>query len=325
MRQITTMKIVSLSVMFGLAAGQRPNFLAKYRARFQVLIDPECTGPPPVIHVACGGTVRVTGTSNNTISCGSQRTDGSTGFNFVECLNTCQGSACEDIWLAVDGNSHEGPFGEITFECSGNTFDDVDAYMSFEDSGNGACTASTIQNRNFHIGQLGVFCTDVGDYDFDDFLVDCTVWSSGFGTEFHDDIVCDHGDDCGGEACTVNFAQFEVQAVHWHFGDVCVETNNGVSIPTYTSPAIEPRLGTLRSQFQAAWGITTSATGLPRCFGDTANVEIDCVGGDIDFVAASSSTISCTKSGTSVLQCTDPSPPSGDYDGVDFVSILFFT
>jgi len=97
-------------------------------------VDPNCDSHLPVIHVACKGNIAVNSTSDPTIECGTETQRDAKGFNF-KCTNTCQGTACESLWLQASGGSiADGASGEIEFECSGEIFDDIGAYTFYEDS-----------------------------------------------------------------------------------------------------------------------------------------------------------------------------------------------
>lgn len=301
-------------------AQAQPNFQAAYQAQFQHLVDPECSGPPPVVRVACRGTPTIVSTSHSTISCSTTpQPDGT--FEYLECTNSCATvEECRTVYLAMDVAAEQGPFGAIDFTCSGDTIDDVDAFMSYQGDTEGRCNASILGTRNFHIARLGVQCG--GAYDFDDYFFECNGLSDVefFGEGFGDVYSCLNGENCQNNACSVNFDNVEIRADLDRFQQQCVTANNNQDIPVPPERTLPPAESVdLQTRFSAVWGSTTSGSGVESCSTTARRVQIECTNGVVDSVSTFSRS-TCTQSGLNVLDCTDTVREVNTFTGVEFVS-----
>ena len=189
-------------------------------ARFSHWADEGCGGPTPVIQAFCFGDITPQSISNEAIKCSALSSDEWSG---IQCSIECTGVDCEGIYLERQniGSADESQFGEIVFNCEGANVEDVDAYMIYVGGENGECSPSTTsgtESRNFHVGQLGVFCADSGDdgaYRFDDGDFECGLGAivAPIGGVY----TCLQGDSCEGEACTVEFPDLVIEADRQNF------------------------------------------------------------------------------------------------------------
>jgi hypothetical protein len=295
------------------------NYRANYVAQFQVIQDAECIGPDPVIRVNCiRPSMKLLGTSDPSIVCSEVPMLDEYGWSYIECNNTCSNAACEEIYLVVGGASNDGPFGEISFQCAGDVADDIDAFVSFEDSGNGFCdTASSSSPRNYHIARMGVSCpTNI----FDDFYFECINNKFPADGNPGDVYTCFEGEACNqGDACDVDFDRIIVSADVPNFLDKCVEA----LVPL--SPAPTPEIistATYTARFSAAWGLLFDAVSDPFCFGSTPTVRMTCRNGNIKFVRSRYGTANCTNVRRGVMECTDTTTANfvNQFTGVVYVS-----
>jgi hypothetical protein len=311
--------------------GSNFTYRANYTAQFQYLRVPLCTGPAPVIQVSCHGpNIQLIGTSDPSIECDPAQ-DGVDGWSTITCNNTCVDPACEGIYLATSVVDYtKGPYGKIFFQCEGDSVDNIEATLSFLDSGNGACAASTGQLlNNYHVARMGVSCpTESGnrDYVFDDYFFECissgTILAIPGEGNPGDVYVCVDGNYCDGAPCEIDFDEMIIEASAMNFLAQCVE---GVMPVTPTpAPVLSPtqnQLFTFSAKFEASWGLWFDPITVSACSGNTPTVRLTCRNGDIKFVNSTYGTVNCTTVSPGVMECTDNSTNYVDqFTGVVYVS-----
>ena len=100
------------------------NYRANYTADFLHLLDPSCTGDVPVLRISCISAQNMTilGKSSESIECSPIDIADIEGDTSYECINTCNGTACNDVYLSTQVELRDGPFGSIQFMCEGDDF-----------------------------------------------------------------------------------------------------------------------------------------------------------------------------------------------------------
>lgn len=311
-------KLSVLSLVVGSIRAQLPNFQASYRGDFQVFLDEGCTTESPVLRAACRGAISITSIQHASVVCGSSQFDSVTGFNFIECTNTCIGVACEAVYLG--GNDSN-----IDFECSGNDVLDVEAYFTFV-SGNGSCTAGTEDSRsNFHLAQLGVRCGGPTTYDFDERYFECNSDSIGIGAD-NGALTCFGGDTCDTGPCTVEYDDFTVLGnLPRYLESNCVVANNGAQ---KVLPPSTLSLLVVNAVFEASWARFQEDDTQQNCSGGNPTILIKCTNGEIRFVGGSPGAVACTGVDMSTIECTNAGPsPSidGQTNSVEYVRQHFIS
>jgi hypothetical protein len=283
-------------------------FTANYVAQFQHLHDAACLAPAPKVDVFCVGAINVTNTSDPTISCEVSPTPLSDGTSFANCTNSCVDSACDSVYAT--STYGDDTYGKIFFTCSGETIADAAGFMLIEDTGPGQCIATSSGTRNFRVASLGVECpTSPGnlDYVFDDRYFECVSASS---LNIGGMYTCAKGDTCpeSGLACDFPIGQFIVTSQIQWFQDTCITPTVPVTPAPSPGAVAIPTLG-VEAQFTASWALTFDATSGNSCSGSNPTISMKCIGSasDINFVNASSPTISCNPVGSNVLECKDSS------------------
>jgi hypothetical protein len=303
------------------------NYHANYTAQFQYLLDVDCFGPAPVIHVSClGPNIQLIGVSDPSIVCSKAFVDGDE-WTTIECNNTCASElACQDVYLNLGGlEVVDGPLGEIRFLCQGDSLDSIYAAVSFVDSGNGTCASSSSpwDTGNLHVARMGVSCPTASgarEYVFDDFYFECSGGLAFPGDGYPGDVyTCFDGQNCDGIACVVDFTDMYINADVPKFQDKCVEP----AVPLIPTPALvlNPTGFTYSARFEAAWGLLFDPLYGSACSSDIPTVRITCRNGDIKFVNSTYGTVKCTTMSPGVMECTDNSTNFVDqFTGVVYVS-----
>jgi hypothetical protein len=297
-----------------------------YTAQFQYLRDTFCfDSNPPVIQVLCHGPkIQLINTSDPSIVC-SRVDDAIDGWSTIECNNTCvSDTACKDVYLNIGGNVEDGPFGEIIFQCGGNSLGDIEAAFSFLGSKNAGCPASSTQKldtRNFHVARIGATCpaeSGEHEYTFDDFFFDCDgipISGNGDGNPGNT-FSCVEGRNCNRAECKFDFNPIMIKLDLQHYLDKC--------LPGTIAPTLVPNTSQLfnySARFEAAWERMVDPVG-STCSENTApTVRMTCINGTITFVNSTYETVSCKTVSSGVMECTDNSTNSVDqFTGVVFVS-----
>jgi hypothetical protein len=300
-----------------------PNFRARYVALFSLLLDASCTINSPQLEITCNGEIVFENTSDPSIQCVTSSS------NTLTCTNTCADStACSTVYLApANGAVSDGPFGEIYFQCLGDTVDDVKALLNYEDNGDGTC--GNIDDRVFKTGRLAVSCDGGTSYIVDDYFFECGLFSYSYviGTDqIHpsEQYACIQGNSCGVSSCSIPFNALYVSSTPNQFDASCIESLNGLPItPAPTSAPVVPGYPVYQATFQTAWGLLTQGTSVSTCASNALpTVRVQCLkGGSIDFVDSESSTISCTKADDSTLECSNSESIMNYFPLVTYVSI----
>lgn len=305
--------VIPAAYLFPFHGMAAPNYVASYQTQFQYVLGPNCQGPSPVLHVGCQGDIAVL----SPVQCNTSipQTD-SNGWNFVECTFAfCQEEGCVDEWRVVDDEIASASFGEILFECSGDTMDAIDAYTSYEASGRGTCNANAVGQTNIHVARLGVQCDD-GAFDFDDYYFECSSNVDPFTTErgFLDSHSCASGFVCdfdNGNCDNFDFERIQVRADHTHYRPTCVEWNkNGSILPT--EPPWNPGDGLARkTTFRGGWAILTDGNDA-ECSSGQQNIRFECRGGTIEFDEFDGTeSAACGRIGENILDCTEEAQSDG--------------
>jgi hypothetical protein len=306
-------------------------FQAKYLARFQVLADPYCQPDSPTVRVECDGTdIKVLNVSHPSISCGTVAETDTEGKSYISCQNTCAGDACEDVYLTVGGDSEDGIFGAVEFECAGSTISDVQGSLSVEGNADQGCAGSVQEyNRLFHFAQLGIACPGPSgststSYVFDDFYFECggLAFARQHRKEVNGDDIytCGIGDNCYGSACTIDIAWLTVNSKVTTFPGLCV--NPPQDVPTQpVLPEGDSELKLFTARFEAAWGNMYDDVAAAWCANDSLSVQVSCRNGPIRFLNATA-TVKCKNLNQSTIECRDsiPSNVHGKFTGVAYVS-----
>lgn len=308
-------------------------YQAKYIANFQVLQDDNCLTAKPVIQIACQGYIQVVNTSNPSILCGTFPTIDESGWSYLRCNNTCStDSACQDVYLAVGGNSLDGPFGGVEFRCAGDVLEDVEALILIEGRSDGACGLGTSSDsRIFHAAQLGISCptaSGIGsDYVYDDFLFECGSGRSGGRAVVGDRYTCFSGGRClAGESCEI-----EVDPLYMNVSLPAVQTkcvNPTVPLPApapFSPTPNQPQLFSYKARFTAAWSLYSNQTSETACSSDVATVRIECTNADnLTMIEEPGQRLNCTMVGQVAMDCTklDGNPANSYFPYIEFVSAM---
>jgi len=282
---------------------------AIFRGRFQYLTGGICSGPPPVLLCKCatGSSIEVLETSHATINCTE------VGDETAECINTCTGDECSEIWADSD-SPIDGVFGNITFACRGES---VDAQFVYEDSGDGACSIGGFDRRNFHLAQLGISCSDNDDFVFDGNSFECTsgeALDAGglISTRQPDGIyTCGSGVSCSD--CTVDFDPVIIDVDEHRLRKECITSLDGEPIPDLSAPDPSPYPpGEFEVDFQADWATAFVAKRGPCDVLDAAGptVTLKCENGSIQLIETLFDTVECTADGDDNLICSEPAGES---------------
>lgn len=272
-----------------------------------------------MLRAFCRGSIRVTGTDDPTIVCGTtSQVDPITGFNFIECTNSCVGAACESVYLTHSGIASSN-VGQIDFTCEGNFIQDVEAYFTFVDSGDGDCDAAQADSGlNINVAQLGVECGST--FDYDELYFECNEASLALGST-SGALNCFGGASCGdGPSCAVNFDDYTVFGNLPRYVDDCVQAFNGASKEL---PPASNNLPVVNGVFEASWARFEDDQTQQNCSGGSPAVEIECKNGDIRLIGSSPSAVTCTGVDTSTMECTNTGPSTsinGQTSSVEYVS-----
>jgi hypothetical protein len=297
------------------------NFKARYKARYQHLADPNCEGPPPTIQLFCLGSLNPVSISDASIRCSALTS--TTGGNGIQCTNSCEETGtCETLYVERD-EIEGGVFGEIIYECEGETAPDIDTYMEYLGGGPGSCEQGS-NGRNFHVGQLGVLCPSEGGADafvFRDQYFECALGSSV--TEADGAYTCITGDNCGESNCTVEYEDMFIEADGHKFRD-CIQSTDGDPVPEAPSDAeyrVPSEPGFYTAKFEANWRLSMDES---SCGGSFVTKIITCLNGEIDLIETKYDNVNCTMTSGDTLECTDT---NGDhfvnaFSGVTYVSGL---
>jgi hypothetical protein len=301
-------------------------YSASYVGQFQYLRDSFCYNPTPAILLYCIGDIRRTGLSDLRIECLPIR---SGDANYIDnadglrCEINCTGDdECGEIFLNKDGRYGDGPFGQIFFQCAGNSTNAVEAYFGVAGSDEDAGCAATPDGsaRNFRLARLGVSCpSETGDgqvYVFDDYYFECSGGSFIPFAPFppSDELMCLTGQACGPGECVFETTGVLVKADAENFQYRCLATAEPFTpAPTPTiQPVVTPLLTSVL--FQATWGVqydnTLSAVlDLPvtECTDQTTvTITIRCPLSTIELVNATNPlSTTCDVSGDDALVCID--------------------
>lgn len=304
-----------LALLLKIEKIQAQNFRSTYTGQFQIVQGSTCSSPTPVLRAACQGDVRVTSTSDATISCGTPRV-GFDGLSYIDCTNTCEDFFCFLVYDLFPG--------EIEFVCEGDTVEDTEAIFTFQDSGDGNCTVSADDELNFHIARLGISCSDgsTSSFVYDDFHMECDheegVSSLNLGSNLY---TCVDGSSCpAGQDCVSEFDPLSIVSRASMYADQCVESLQGLPIqPAEPTPL---NLLLISTVFQAGWGRLYNTTTVgDSCPTISPVIEIECVDGTLRYVGADSSTVNCVGVDENTMRCTDSGTSyEGQFTYVQYVS-----
>lgn len=269
----------------------------------------------------------------------------------MECSSICEGTGtCEDVYLETSG-IEGGVFGEITFQCSGETTKDVDAAVEYNAGEPGSCEQGQFNGRNFHVAQMGVQCTredGTNYYSYDDAYFECGF--SSFSRKYDDKYTCIQGMNCEGESCQVVFADLSIEAEAHRFHE-CIESVSGVLVPEEAtdeelrSPSAP---GNYEATFEAKWQLYIDTTceyslllsaivyqkvllltlsfflNITDCgTSGIATKRLTCIDGTIELVERLYENMNCSETSESILECTDTSGENfvNSFSGVVYVSL----
>lgn len=313
---------------------------ANYVANFQVLRDFNCYTTSPMVQIACQGpTIRVLNTSDPSILCGDSPRIDEAGWSYLRCNNTCSSdSSCENVYLAIGGSSPEGPFGQVEFQCAGDSLEDVEALLLLEGKTDGTCAPSDSTNsRIFHLAQLGVSCPSTSgnafEHVYDDYFVECdsgiTLPTSGVGERY----TCASGSACTQETgCQIEVDPIYVNVSLPAIQNRCVTPTvplpapAPISAPTQNSTQ-PPRLFTYKARFTAAWSLLSNQTSETACASDAATVRIECRNSDaLTKIDEPGQNLNCTMVGQMAMDCTKIGTiPVNDFSPeISFVSSMTY-
>jgi hypothetical protein len=336
----------SLVHMRDLQTSSSPMYWVNYTAQFQVIQDPSCTAPTPILHISCAGTgIQVHATSDPSIVCDTTRRIDERGNRYFECTNTCAANGtCTSVYLNVDQAMADGPLGTIDFSCFGPTLDHVRGTLKIVKSTDPAhCTAASSRTvtRVFNVARLGVSCPALNDEGeiaggsssasttrsviYDDYYFECvpSLNSRPF-SDTDNAYTCVDGQNCAGAACTVNLTNLYVDSDVPYFQDTCVQTATPSDpIPAYTiAPVTAADLvadTNYTARFEAAWSLLFEPR-VTECQGIVATVAIVCYDSTIRFISSIYDSMNCTAYADNVLACSANAP------GVsvnEFVSVTY--
>jgi hypothetical protein len=323
-------------------------YTASYRAEFQVLRDPLCVNDDPTVLISCFGS----SSSDNIVlrnvshpgivTCGTTAELDEIGRWTITCTTSCSAAAaattnsnssappetCEDAFLAIDGNSNQGPFATIDFDCTsgvGESPSSTTGSVTVLGSPNGACAQSGLDSRLFYLARLGVSCPNSTamatndqqrDYVFDDFYFECL---GGFALQnkiadprqkVPDQYTCADGSNCGGAACTIEIDDVVVVATVSNFQEQCLQPTVSTTLSPTPVPNSDNALENaflFVARFATAWGLLFDAVNGDDCMGSTPTVRVSCPNShDIAVIAVNTTdTINCTVIENGVMECVD--------------------
>lgn len=313
-------------------------YFVNYKAEFQVLRDPVCLSIPPVLFLSCRGSEIRLLNNSSMFSCGDSFLDGFQQTT-LRCVPTClTDDECQAVYLAIGGNTEDGPFGSLEFSCHGNTVDDLTAYFKMEGNDQGLCAASvSSDSRLVHIARLGVSCPSsnnnnniAGDnttvdheggagryYSYDDYYMECfygtairtssanvTEDASTTSNELASLYTCVEGDNCAGNECAIVVDQVLIKSYPDHFQETCLEP----SIVLATLPPASETNATLFVnivQFVASWSLLFDPVSGSFCSGNTPSIIIQCLdNSDLSFINGTDS-VNCTMLSSDTMECID--------------------
>jgi hypothetical protein len=341
-------------------------YTASYRAEFQVLRDPLCVNDDPTVLVSCfginnnivlrnvshptlihcGTTAEVDEFFRWTIACTTSCSAATAADNATTTTNSTP-ATCEDAFLAIDGNSNQGPFASIDFDCTsgvGESPSSTTGSVTVQGSPNGACAQSNLDSRLFYLARLGVSCPNgtnsrqERDYVFDDYYFECL---GGFALQnkisdathkVADQYTCADGSNCGGAACNIEIDDVIVVATVSNFQEQCLQP----TVPVTPAPTPVPNDNSLGAnaflfvaRFATAWGLLFDAVNGNDCVGSTPTVRVSCPNSrDIAVIAVNTTdTINCTVVDDGVMECIDPSSANfvSQFTSLAYVSTTYTT
>ncbi|CAB9527921.1 expressed unknown protein [Seminavis robusta] len=311
------------------------SFVVNYMAEFTYFRGFFCFGPDPVLMAVCeNGQIEAGETLPEEIVCELVEDSNDLPLDAasaVRCtMGSCDGeSSCsDDSWRTISDLSN-GNFGVIHYTCTGETAQDVGSYFAYLNEGTGGCAASTsiwLDNFNFHVARLSVWCPPfegVEDFVNEDTFTECSqgfarpeiLYSGPF-----DALNCISGDNCEFSSCDeVDYGDLKVLASP-HMYEHCIQSD--AVVPQIQEPQVEPAPmpGTYSATFAASFGFFMvddeywfDKSGLCSAETPTTSLRIVCEqGGTISFRDSSAPTMTCDHDGTdtSALICQDTEPLS---------------
>jgi hypothetical protein len=322
-----------------------PTYWVNYTAQYQTVQDTNCVAPVPVIRILCNGTgIAVHTTSDPSIVCDTTtRRVNEYGFRYFECTNACTSSvACSAVYLNIDRNLSDAPFGTIEFSCSGSTLDAVRGSMQIVNTVLATCAAANQRRRLFSVARMGVSCPPLNDDGmiavghsaasttrsivYDDIYFECINNSKSYPLSDTDNAyICVEGNRCDGAPCSVILTDIYVFADVPYFQDTCVQTTLSDPIPAKTIPSVSSADLAARilytAKFQVSWALLfTPRTAIGECEIIDPTVTIVCINSDIRFISSIDDSVSCSNTGINIMLCF------ADADGVgvnQFVSVTY--
>jgi hypothetical protein len=224
----------------------------------------------------------------------------------------------------------DGPWGNIQFSCSTDLYlSSVAGYLNFTDTGNGTCvvdSTSELVGRNYHVARLGIHCSDIQDYSYDDSFFECNGVSRPLEeTKPGNSYMCLNGQRCEGY-CEVDFRNLLIWSDLAYIPKQCFQSLTGEDIPTYETQPPNPTEYLYTAKFAAEWSLNRDDFGITaNCTGSSPLVNITCTNGQIRLVETIFPTVNCIQVGSSVLECTDSGlsflgNSSGNFSGAIYVS-----
>ena len=248
-------------------------------------------------------------TSDSSIECfkiDSNAVDGS----LYRCDTTCSGNECDGVYRASNASSFfDKSFGSVMFMCESEDYRNVSATFIYAED-NATCSSSTIglQNRNYHVGRLGILCP-VGSnrkYVFDDSYFECTGSDPAINTQVDsgDAYTCTSGNDCGGQECDVIINRIGIASDVPTFFDSCVEKTTNVTIAT---PTVSPATSSFKytAQFEANWAVLyDSEVAMNSCTNARGGAIVSCDNGSsIAYLNSTDASMNCTVLNDFELSC----------------------
>jgi len=275
-------------------------YKVSYTARFQQNQSPGCEGAKPGMVIVCGSRdIRNVITSSPTIEC-----SGDDPTQILELNDGRYGLLCEStesVYVSRNGFGGQSPLGEISFECHGESVNDVDGEFVIIKGPPGLCLGS---GENFNMAQLAVLCPSSEDGLDESFVVDDRHSDCGVENFFWNvdgNYSCLSGGTCGANGCQIAFEQLIVNADPHNFPE-CIKSSNASPIPTIDEPAT-PQFpaGQYVVRFQTVWSYVLPGD----CESNIASKKITCLNGSIGIIESTGEKSACDVIDDSIVECRD--------------------
>jgi len=301
-----------------------------FLGRFQKLKEDGCTFPNPELVAGCtNGRISLVRVSDPAITCSTpiQSEDGSSST--LNCSVSCSGDGCGASFTVPSNRdvANLTVYGEVYFQCQTEELTSKTAgwfELSAREGGSCDSTVDVGVGSVSQTGELGVLCSDPGNYVFRDSFFECNMESKFL--NLAGIYTCTSGGQppCFGDNCTFSIGEVVITGDVFRFSKDCIQTVDASMAPDIPAPNATGSGGeTLTALFQLNSGFFYNED---ICVGRMSGLRITCTNGNITLVD-NNTNMTCTEVSESLVQCMESTrhapPPRNEYiNEMHYVSSL---